>query len=161
MEHSSTAGIDYLSHLSTLSSFNNTGFFFGGKDGVPMLSVHTPDATALGVTFSNAASYPLAIIPTGVSSFMSSLVDTEEEVFKDNAIEVKRLEGELLHRDTVIHAWSVLVSNARTRLLAMPDKLTPSIVGKTDYAEVRDIIKDEVYEALSELAEKGLDYSDC
>ena len=76
-----------LGPYSSLSGFNITNFLYGGADGVPMLTVMTPDATALSLTFKGSASYPLAIIPSGVASFMSSLVDTEEEVFVDNVIQ--------------------------------------------------------------------------
>ncbi|MFN2114604.1 MAG: hypothetical protein ACK2T6_02745, partial [Anaerolineae bacterium] len=76
-----------LGPYSGLSSFINTIFKYGGRGGQPMLTVQSPDATALLMSFEDAAGYPLAIIPSAVSSFMSSLFDIEEQVFKDNALQ--------------------------------------------------------------------------
>lgn len=61
-------------------------------------------------------------------------------------------QGKLLQSDDVAKAWTAQVGNARTRLLAIPTKVAPELVGQ-DLPTITDKLKAAVYEALMELAD--------
>ena len=67
---------------------------------------------------------------------------------RDNAFE----RGELLRADQVQSVWARQILNCRSRLLAMPTKLAVSLVNQSEAALIAEVIKREVYQALTELA---------
>ena len=71
--------------------------------------------------------------------------------------ELKRLqfetaEGLLLNKERLIQIWHVLVGTMRSRLLAMPSKLTPMLFGCKAKPEMFVCLKKSIDEALDELA---------
>ncbi len=62
------------------------------------------------------------------------------------------MENRLIPSSDVELTWNSLVSNARTRLIAIPTKVAPVVYASKNLNEIRDIIKDEIYSALDELA---------
>jgi phage terminase Nu1 subunit (DNA packaging protein) len=60
--------------------------------------------------------------------------------------------GELVEVEQVGAEWDDLVLAARAKLLSMPTKVAPQLVGRTDPNAIRTIIRDEVHAALAELA---------
>ncbi len=66
------------------------------------------------------------------------------------------LRGELLPRAEVTAAVRTAFGHCRARLLALPSKVAPRIVGLGAAAEVQEVIKGFVYEALAELAETAV-----
>ena len=66
-------------------------------------------------------------------------------------IELAELKGEMHSYTDVESAWTEDVMNAKTRLLAIPTKLAPELVGKS-VQEIQAALKKEIYEALYELA---------
>ena len=73
--------------------------------------------------------------------------------------ELKRLqyetaEGQLLNKERLIQIWHVLVGTMRTRLLAMPSKLTPLLFGCKTKPEMFVCLKKAIYEALNELSDE-------
>ena len=60
--------------------------------------------------------------------------------------------GELVEIEQVGAEWDDLVLAARAKLLSMPTKVAPQLVGRTDPNAIRTIIRDEVHAALAELA---------
>ena len=65
--------------------------------------------------------------------------------------EVRR--GRLVEAEEVLRTWTDLIAAARARLLAMPSKLGPMLTNVGDANVAASRIREEVYAALSELAE--------
>ena len=64
--------------------------------------------------------------------------------------------GELVPIEVVVKVYAENISNVRTKLLAMPTKIAPELVGK-DLASIQAKIKHEIYEILKELADYDKD----
>jgi phage terminase Nu1 subunit (DNA packaging protein) len=67
-------------------------------------------------------------------------------------MERAQMENRLIPSSDVELTWNSLVSNARNRLIAIPTKVAPVVYASKNLNEIRDIIKDEIYSALDELA---------
>lgn len=61
--------------------------------------------------------------------------------------------GELIPRPDVVAAWTAVFAHVRARLLALPSKAAPAVVGLSALPEVKEVLSDHVEEALAELAE--------
>lgn len=68
-------------------------------------------------------------------------------------IELAEHEGSLLHAAEVEQAMASMILNCKSRLLSIPSKCSPRIIGQKSLAIVSDILRKEVYQALSELHE--------
>jgi len=68
-------------------------------------------------------------------------------------LEVRKLEGDLVSREAILNTWNEIILLSRSHLLAMPSKLTPRLIGQSDHNTIFNIIKDDVYQTLTELAE--------
>jgi len=68
-------------------------------------------------------------------------------------IEVGLIKGNVHESRAVEKVWDDMISNARSKLLAMPTKLAPKLEGVTDIAELKEIIESEIYQALQELSD--------
>ncbi|MEW6718903.1 MAG: terminase small subunit [Thermodesulfobacteriota bacterium] len=73
------------------------------------------------------------------------------------AIHLAREQGEVVLADDAEKLWSAQVTACRSRLLAIPTKATPRVVGLENHAEVNDVLQTLIYEALDELAGGNLD----
>ncbi len=60
--------------------------------------------------------------------------------------------GEYILADDVAEIWGSMVTRSRARLLALPSKLAPALVGHDDPRRIEGILEGEVHEALDELA---------
>ncbi len=69
-------------------------------------------------------------------------------------MEVGQLQDSLIKSDDVIDKWSELIGNCRAKLLNTPAKIAHIVVATETYAEVEEIIRNEIHEALNELAEQ-------
>lgn len=85
----------------------------------------------------------------GLKEAQTRLVTAQAEI-KENELAEQR--GELHRSSAVAKVWTDNVINAKTRLLAIPNKLAPVLVGQ-DVKAIREKIEDEIKEALTELAE--------
>jgi len=74
-------------------------------------------------------------------------------------LEIAEKKRELLPADEVRDAYSKLVMNARGRLLALPNLVAPLVAVESDVPECEKIVKERVYEALTELTEGESDSS--
>lgn len=72
-------------------------------------------------------------------------------------LEAKERFGELVPADEVSEAWGQMVANMRARLLSMPGKLAPQLVGIEEAHEAQTLIKTAVFEALQQLATPDID----
>lgn len=68
-------------------------------------------------------------------------------------LEVQIMKGELHRSEDVQLVMSDMLGNFRARLLGLPSKVAPQLLGKTDILAVKQVLKDEVYEALNELSD--------
>ena len=71
-------------------------------------------------------------------------------------LEVSELEAKLIPADLVADTWIDYVANARAKLLGLPSRVAHQVLTLDSYAEVEKVIKQQVHEALQELAENGI-----
>jgi len=70
-------------------------------------------------------------------------------------LEVSSLEGELIPAKLVQDTWTDLVASIRAKLLGLPSKVAHQVITVETYQDAELIIKEQVYEALDELAESN------
>ena len=71
-------------------------------------------------------------------------------------LEVSELEAKLIPSDLVADTWIDYVANVRAKLLGLPSKVAHQVLTLEKYSEVEEAIKEQVYDALQELAEDGI-----
>jgi phage terminase Nu1 subunit (DNA packaging protein) len=71
-------------------------------------------------------------------------------------LEVEELEGSLIPAQLVEDTWIDYVSNARAKLLGLPSRIAHQVITVDKYAEAELILKEQVHEALNELAQNGI-----
>ena len=67
-------------------------------------------------------------------------------------VEYRQKIGELLEADEVAALWVAQVAIAKGRLLALPSRLAPAVIGLGDLRSIETVIRDAIYEALTELS---------
>ena len=75
-------------------------------------------------------------------------------------MEVQVLSSSLIRADEVRSTWTEVVSNVRAKLLNLPAKLAHQVVGLEHYAEAEELLTNEIYETLNELAKSEYTGSD-
>ena len=68
-------------------------------------------------------------------------------------LELAQTRGELISVKLVKKEWEKLISASRARLLVIPTKLAPLVFAAKSIPEVKEVIQDAIYEALTELAQ--------
>ena len=73
--------------------------------------------------------------------------------------ELKRLqletaEGDLVRTDLLMTAWLPIITTMRSKLLALPSRLTPLLFGCQTKGEIHASLKKYIYEALEELGDE-------
>lgn len=71
------------------------------------------------------------------------------------AIENAISRGELVYVDDVVNTWADHISSAKAKLMAMPTKLAPQLVNQSNANVIAGRIREEVDNALVELAENS------
>lgn len=66
------------------------------------------------------------------------------------------MEGSLIPSQLVEDTWVDYVANARAKLLALPSRVAHQVITIDTYSEAEELIKDQVHEALDELAQHGI-----
>lgn len=88
----------------------------------------------------------------------STIQDARERYWNAKAdgeeISVKKLRGELIPQEAVVDQWCKRVAEVKQGLLSLPVKLPPVLEGKR-VAEMRGIIKGEVFRLLDGYAREG------
>jgi GAF domain-containing protein len=91
----------------------------------------------------------------GNGNFYSDLSDARRarESWQAKLLELdfKQREGELLERDEVEFFIKSIISTAKTKILAVADRVPPLIIGDENEKRIRKIIRDELIIALQEL----------
>ena len=76
---------------------------------------------------------------------MDALAQKEE-------LDLKLRKGQLHHADDVAFVMTNMMTFFRQRVLAIPSRTARLLVGKTNFREVHDLIKGEIYGCLNELS---------
>ena len=71
-------------------------------------------------------------------------------------LEVSELEAELIPASLVQSTWTDYIANVRAKLLALASRVAHLVIPTDKYVEAEQIIKEQVYESLQELAENGI-----
>ena len=71
-------------------------------------------------------------------------------------LEVSELEGQLIPAQLVQDTWTDMVANVRSKLLGLPSRIAHQVIALETYPEAEQLIKENVHDALSELAENGI-----
>ncbi len=75
-------------------------------------------------------------------------------------LESKVMEGKLLDAEEVVHEMSGIVSELRSRLLALPLRVAQVAISDTTLNEIESNCRDEVYAMLEELAKNAERYTE-
>ena len=67
-------------------------------------------------------------------------------------IQIDEMNGILVSGEEIKEVWSKYVSSCRVKLLSLPTKITNSVMAAESSAKIHDILKTQIYEALTELA---------
>ena len=67
-------------------------------------------------------------------------------------LEEEELRGTLVKVDGVVDLWVTAIANAKTKLLALPSKITHQILAADDHKSALHLLKENIEEALAELA---------
>ena len=67
-------------------------------------------------------------------------------------MEKRQMEDSLIPADDVSDAWEAMVSNMKAKMLSLPSKVATAVFVAEDVSEAKRIIKEQVNEALAELA---------
>jgi hypothetical protein len=70
-------------------------------------------------------------------------------------VEYRTRIGELLEASVVAETWAAQVAIAKGRLLALPARIAPSVIGLGDLRAIEGVIREAIHEALTELSENG------
>lgn len=68
------------------------------------------------------------------------------------AMENAERRGKLIDSEKAAEWWASVITNARMRLLAIPTKVAPLVIGSKSLPEVRDVIEKAIHDALTELS---------
>lgn len=85
----------------------------------------------------------------GLTAARTRLVTAQAELAEAELAEAR---GELHRASAVVKVWADNVTNAKTRLLAIPAKIGPELTGQ-DLQTIQAKLKTAIYEALKELAD--------
>ncbi|MAR56943.1 MAG: hypothetical protein CMM93_07145 [Rickettsiales bacterium] len=67
-------------------------------------------------------------------------------------LEVEELRGNLITLDNMKGLWANVLATFRSRILSIPNRLTPQLAAVRDPKKIDVLLKDALYEALNELA---------
>jgi hypothetical protein len=62
--------------------------------------------------------------------------------------------GELLEARVVAETWAAQVGIAKGRILSLPARIAPQVIGIGDLRAIEGVIRDAIHEALTELSEE-------
>ena len=71
-------------------------------------------------------------------------------------LEVEEMESNLIPAQLVEDTWVSYISNVRAKLLGLPSRIAHQVITVDKYHEAELIIKEQVHDALNELAEDGI-----
>ena len=94
-------------------------------------------------------------------------IGSEAEKLSHEKLKKRKTELSVLQMERKLHAqedveffWNTMAMAVKSRLLAIPVKLSPVLVGMEDRREVQSILKREIGDALNEIAEYDVEQYD-
>lgn len=75
-------------------------------------------------------------------------------------MEWRRREDQCLRREEAEHVWNRVTSAVQARAKRLPAQIASKITSCKHLGEIQGVVRDAVYEALTELAAQGSDYTD-
>lgn len=67
-------------------------------------------------------------------------------------LELAEKTGRLLDAEKVTEWWVRMITNAKTKILAIPTKAAPLVIGCKSPAQAKDVLEQHIHEALTELS---------
>ena len=67
-------------------------------------------------------------------------------------LELARIRGTLCLTDDVVAAWETVLQAAKAKFLGLPTKMAPIVANETDTGIVKDLLEQQLREALTELS---------
>lgn len=67
-------------------------------------------------------------------------------------LELARIRGTLCLTDDVVAAWETVLQAAKAKFLGLPTKIAPVLANETDVGIVKDLLEQQLREALTELS---------
>jgi phage terminase Nu1 subunit (DNA packaging protein) len=105
-----------------------------------------------------AAAVPVTTPGTAQPETFAAAQARKESALADkHQMEAKKMRGELLPAADVKRVWSNHVAAVRNRLLLLPSKIAPAVAVNSDAAQCQELIRIEIYEALTELSHSEAD----
>jgi phage terminase Nu1 subunit (DNA packaging protein) len=108
-------------------------------------------------------------LPASITSYINYLIDKErpdEELSKyeeeakwvkarrqKTELELQIMKGELHRSEDVKRVLNNMLGGFRGKLLAIPSKTAPQLVGETEITPIKEKLKESIYEAMDELSE--------
>ena len=90
-----------------------------------------------------------------------SLEDEKTRLTKAQAdmkeIELAEKKQQLLKKAEVEDTWIKIITYFKTKILTIPGKMAPILIGAKDTAEIKDLLEAQVYESLAELGNNLID----
>ena len=88
---------------------------------------------------------------------IGSLEDEKTRLTKIQAdkalLQLREYEGELVRADDVEQAYSMLVANCKSKILALPYRMAQDVSPDMNTTQIEEMIKSHLYEALEEISE--------
>ncbi len=67
-------------------------------------------------------------------------------------LELARIRGTLCLSSDVVKAWETVLHACKAKFMAMPSKVAPLLANEVDVSAIKDLLEEQIKEALSELA---------
>jgi hypothetical protein len=85
-------------------------------------------------------------------NYIQSRAKKENALARKAQIDALVAEGRLIEKDLVVRKWKEIAVNVRKSIIAIPDRLSPLLVGQMDHFKIREIMLTEINFALKNLA---------
>jgi phage terminase Nu1 subunit (DNA packaging protein) len=92
-------------------------------------------------------------VPEGEYDYDAERARLTHHQANKTALEEQVLQGSLITAEEVESVWSSMIGAFRARMLSVPGRAAQGVIATADISEAEQIIRDLVYEALSELAD--------
>jgi len=70
--------------------------------------------------------------------------------------DLKTTQGEYVHVDTAMQLWGQVAHGIRSKLLSIPSKLAPLVIGCSGLSEIKEITEKQIHEVMEEIANPDL-----
>ena len=70
--------------------------------------------------------------------------------------DLKTAQGEYVHVDTAMQLWGQVAQGIRSKLLSIPSKLAPLVIGCNGLSEIKEIAEKQIHEVMEEVSNPDL-----